>query len=290
MQNIVRDIDPNRSFWLAITPGAAHLELPYFCTEAGKLYGQRHFLTERSHKDSYLLLYTLEGAGKVTQGGRSVLLRRSQALLLDCRRPQSYGTAASEDVWHHLWAHVDGPGVDTSAKRLGLPALAPTYVRPSHTEPQFESIFGLLEHESLENAERVSLAVHALLAELTISSLRSDSTPDDPVRRACDYIAEHLPEAMSVADLAAATHVSTSYLTRLFRKTMGTSPHDYLIRQRVTRAKELLVETDMDVGRIAREVGFGCASSFSYRFSRATGDSPSAYRQITQGAHLRAPS
>lgn len=52
-----------RSFWLANTPSAAQLEMPYVCTEAGALYGEQGFVTERDAKDSYLLFYTFEGTG-----------------------------------------------------------------------------------------------------------------------------------------------------------------------------------------------------------------------------------
>ena len=65
-----------RSFWLANTPSAAQLEMPYVCTEAGALYGEQGFVTERDAKDSYLLFYTFEGTGFVQQGRRSATIRR----------------------------------------------------------------------------------------------------------------------------------------------------------------------------------------------------------------------
>ena len=281
MYRITGEVDP-RSFWLATTPSAEQLAQPFVCSEAGMLYGGRGFLTERDGKDNYLLFYTFGGTGFVRQGGRTTKVAHGQALLMDCRSPQSYGTAPEADHWHHFWCHVDGAGVRTYATRLGLPALTATYVHSSRMAPHFEDIFGLLEHESVENNERVALAVHQLLSELTVAALTNSQDEEDPVRLACAYAERHFGERLQVEDLARAAHVSASHLTRLFRRSLGSSPHDYLVRTRITAAKRLLTETDLPVARVAEQVGFGSESSFSYRFSQACGISPRAYRKMTR--------
>lgn len=274
---ITGDIEP-ASFWLVTTPGAAMLEMPYVCLEAGTLLGRQSFLTERAGKDSYLLLYTKDGEGFVTQGARTVTVGRGQALLMDCRTPQSYGTSPSSDRWHHLWAHVEGRGVEATARRLGLPKLVPLSVSSSRMEPHFDIIFERLEREGIENEELVGLAVHGLMTSLLIASVRGEKPETHPIVLAQNFIAAHYAEPIAVEDIARAATVSGSYLTRVFRKELGTSPHDYLVRYRITRAKQLLVETDLSVGEIARQVGFKTESNFSYRFSKLCGTSPRGYR------------
>ena len=91
-----------RSFWLATTPSPVQLEMPYVCTEAGALYGEQGFVTERDSKDSYLIFYTFDGSGFVRQGRRTVTVGRGQMLLMDCRMPQAYGTSPQDDHWYHL--------------------------------------------------------------------------------------------------------------------------------------------------------------------------------------------
>ena len=73
--------------------------------------------------------------------------------------------------------------------------------------------------------------------------------------------------------------MSKSYFLRLFRRSMGTTPYNYLVNFRITQAKELLVLTDHSVSEIAQKVGFGDASNFSTRFAKATGQSPLQYRK-----------
>ena len=280
--SITGDIDP-KSFWLATTPSLAQLEMPFVCTEAGTLYGRRHFVTGRASKDSYLLVYTFGGAGYFTQAGRTVTLNHGQALLMDCRLPQTYGTSPTRGHWYHLWAHIEGAGVDAMARRLGLPKLTPITLSETRMRPHFELLFDRIKTESVENEERMGISVHTMLSELVMATARIGDAADDPVRLACAFVSDHLSEPIAVEDLARAASVSASYLTKLFRESLGTSPHDYLLRQRISRAKQLLIETDEPIGSVARQVGFTTESNFSYRFSKMCGITPSAYRKLRYG-------
>ena len=99
------------------------------------------------------------------------------------------------------------------------------------------------------------------------------------ILQAAETLRQNYQQELSLAGLMADAHMSKSYFLRLFRRYMGTTPYNYLVNFRITQAKELLVLTDHTVSEIAREVGFGDASNFSTRFSRATGQSPLQYRK-----------
>jgi AraC-like DNA-binding protein len=272
----------DRSRWIIATPSAAESVQPYFASEVGDFYARGSFATARSDKNSFIVFYTLGGAGVIRQGGQEVTLERGQALLMDCRSPQNYGTAPGRGHWYHLWCHVDGGGVSMAAETLGLPRLIPIALPLSRIQPHFNTLFDLLESETLENRARCGLAVHGLMCELVVALQQASPTgDDDPVEMACAYINEHYAEKLSLDDLASAAAVSPSYLIRLFKRKLGTTPHDYLLRHRITRAKELLAETTLTSAAIARQVGFTSESNFSYRFSQMVGQSPRAYRQAT---------
>ena len=68
MLTYTMDIE-KRSTWFRSTPSETGRSLPFFCTEAGTFYARERFVTERSHKDAYLVFYTLGGAGIIEQGG-----------------------------------------------------------------------------------------------------------------------------------------------------------------------------------------------------------------------------
>jgi len=269
----------DRSRWIISTPSAAEEAQPFYCSEVGDFYARAGFATTRSDKNSHIVFYTLGGTGVVRQGGQSVTLTRGQALLMDCRAPQSYGTAPGHNHWYHLWCHVDGTGVAALGAHLGLPRLVPVALPLSAVRAPFDVLFERLGTESLENTARVGLAVHAILAEMVAAAQQEAQTDDDPVTLACAYVERHFAEDVTLEQLAAAAAVSPSYLIRLFKRKMGTTPHDYLLRYRISRAKELLAETRLTSAAIAQRVGFHSESNFSYRFSRMVGQSPRAYRQ-----------
>lgn len=272
----------DRSRWIISTPSAAELAQPYFCSEVGDFYARDKFSTARSNKNSFILFYTLGGEGTVSQGGQTVRLPKGHALLMDCRTPQSYGTSPGQGHWYHLWAHIDGSGVELAGRTLGLPRLAPVAVPLSRLQPHMDVLFERLGSESVGNAMRTGLAVHALVTEVVLAAQEAGPiAEDDPVRLACAYVERHFAEKVTLDDLAREAAVSPSYLIRLFKRQLETTPHDYLLRYRISRAKELLAETTLTSAAIAERVGFTSESNFSYRFKQMTGQGPRAYRRST---------
>ncbi len=87
-----------------------------------------------------------------------------------------------------------------------------------------------------------------------------------------------LDQRLALRDLAAPAHVSTRTLTRRFREETGVSPLQWLLHQRVDRARELLEATDLPVDEVARRSGLGTAESLRLHLLRRNGLSPSAYR------------
>ena len=279
MLSYTMDVE-ERSRWLIATPSATEMTQPFYCSEVGDFYARKQFITTRSSKNSHILFYTLGGAGFVRQGDQDIRLAKGQALLMDCRSPQSYGTAPERSHWYHLWAHIDGSSVKRIGERMGLPHLTPIGIPLSRLQPHFNVLFDHLESETIESRAKLGLAVHAIMTELLIAYVQPTSTSDeDPVTLASAYIDEHYAESISVEDLAAVAAISPSHLIRLFKKQLDTTPHDYLLRRRITRAKELLAETTLTSATIAAQVGFNSESNFSYRFSKMVGQSPRAYRQ-----------
>ncbi len=99
------------------------------------------------------------------------------------------------------------------------------------------------------------------------------------VRQAMAYIHEHYAEPISRTSLAQYVAFSEDYLTHCFRKELGVTPITYLNRFRVSRARQLLLETTKSITEIALDVGFSDSGYFSRVFRREVGMSPEAYRQ-----------
>ena len=275
------DVTPE-SVWKRTTPSEAELTQPYYCTEAGVFYAQQHFSTARTDKESYILFYTLRGAGLIEQDGTHVTLSTGQALLLNCRTPQSYCTAPGQSCWHHYWVHLDGAGI-AAMEPLLFPGkkLTPVQITGVKMQEFFETILAQMERSTVDSMVQTGLALHEMLA-LCAQSILAEAEATSArqvILHAVETLRKNYQKELSLADLLADAHMSKSYFLRLFRRYMGTTPYNYLVNFRITQAKELLVLTDHSVSEIAQEVGFGDASNFSTRFVKATGQSPLQYRK-----------
>lgn len=89
----------------------------------------------------------------------------------------------------------------------------------------------------------------------------------------------HLGEPLSNQDLASRCHMNTDYFIRRFRVSMGRTPGHYIQEQRIKRAEQQLLMTQLSIKQIAAENGFGSRFYFTRVFSRVTGVSPAAYRK-----------
>ena len=93
------------------------------------------------------------------------------------------------------------------------------------------------------------------------------------------YIDLHYNEDLSLEALAQSANVSKSECLRCFKSTLQTTPYKYLIEYRLSKAAELLKNTDMLIDNISYEVGFHHVSHFGKCFREKTGFSPSKYRE-----------
>lgn len=88
----------------------------------------------------------------------------------------------------------------------------------------------------------------------------------------------HLP--LTVPQLAQVAHLSERTFARRFRDTLGVTPLQWLLQQRVRLAQELLETTDEPIEDIARHTGFGTAANLRHHFGRVTSVSPQTYRHV----------
>ena len=98
------------------------------------------------------------------------------------------------------------------------------------------------------------------------------------LERARALIDAQFDRTLDLDELAAAAHFSRYHFLRAFRRAFHATPHEYLTRKRMERARELLALSDHTVTEICFEVGFESLGSFSMLFHRVVGWSPSEYR------------
>jgi AraC-like DNA-binding protein len=105
-----------------------------------------------------------------------------------------------------------------------------------------------------------------------------DQPPARHLLRAKDLADRRYADALSVADMARAAHLSSAHFSRQFRRVFGESPHQYLLTRRLERAAALLRTTDWSVADVCMAVGLTSVGSFTTSFGRMFGKAPTAYR------------
>lgn len=99
------------------------------------------------------------------------------------------------------------------------------------------------------------------------------------LRRVVTYVEENLEKPIRNSDLAAVARLSTFHFNVAFRKSVGDSPHEYVIRRRMERAQGLMLSTDASLSDIAATCGLADQAHFTRLFRRVVGESPGAWRR-----------
>jgi AraC family transcriptional regulator len=99
------------------------------------------------------------------------------------------------------------------------------------------------------------------------------------LRRIKEFIDAKMEDELTLCEMAQAVELSTAHFSRMFRKSTGETPHQFLLRQRVERAKEMLRSADARVMDVAVACGFKSQQHFAQVFRHVCAASPTAYRQ-----------
>jgi AraC family transcriptional regulator len=103
--------------------------------------------------------------------------------------------------------------------------------------------------------------------------------PIRQLQKVGDFVTEHLAEEISVEGLAQLVELSPFHFSRVFKQSTGMSPLQFVVRERITRAQQLIRETPRSLIQIALEVGYTSPSHFAKVFRRVTGVPPMKFRK-----------
>ena len=227
-------------------------------------------------------------------------LRAGDAFVVPPGVPHGFIAGARGCAFHV--AHVEGlPStvidalLNSDAQRQKGERQSPLrYPLPAAARSQFAHLVRAIDHELALARPLAAEAALALAIHLACLVVRGGAGLDaEPARSEGDRAWAHVQRALAamdaddaddalstdVATLAAGLHLSAAHLRRLFRKHLGVSPKAYLLQRRLTRARSLLLQTDLSVTEIALRLGYAMPHHFTEAFSRAEGAPPTAWRK-----------
>ena len=110
-------------------------------------------------------------------------------------------------------------------------------------------------------------------------NLRKNAICSIQIAQCIDYIYDHLHARITVTALAEHVHLNESYLSRLFKKEVGTSISEYIRNKKLETAKNMLVYSDYRPAEISSILAFPSQSYFTEIFHKYTGLTPKQYRK-----------
>ena len=105
----------------------------------------------------------------------------------------------------------------------------------------------------------------------------SDGLSPHKLRKALNYINDHLDSPIKLKDIAQLLDISQYYFCHMFKESIGISPYQYVIKQRVEKAKNLIRNSKLSLAEIAYECGFSSQSQMTQHFRKCEGVTPKVY-------------
>jgi AraC family transcriptional regulator len=203
------------------------------------------------------------------------------------------GTVLEEIHWRGEPSECVSVAFDepTLERLFGKPVgLEPDHLRTAIADPHVVDLVRRLQEQVLLGQPWGSMYVEAL--SLTIASYvygrygvvasadeRAPALASPQVQRLVDFIEERLAQNITLVQLARLIGYGPDHFARLFKRTFGLTPYQYVLERRVERAKTLLRERSLSIAEVAGSCGFGSQAHLHVAFKARTGVTPGVYRR-----------
>lgn len=226
---------------------------------------------------------------------RKADVRAGATYLYDLKRDPRY---VIDKAFHSLFFYIPRSALDSVAEQAGAPRVGELACHPGvgHDDPVIRHVGGSLLEMLHRPDEANQLFVDHMMLGLTahvaqtygglqrVSRSARGGLAAWQTNQACERLESDLGGKLSLEKIAAEFGLSVSHFSRAFRVSTGLPPHQWLLRQRVKTAKQLMTVRDLPLSEIAMSAGFANQSHFTRVFSAAVGVSPAAWRREMHGA------
>jgi len=243
------------------------------------------FFVQRKNDYPFLLIhFVLDGCGFFHVSGQDYLLHKGDAILISAYEEHLYKPLPFQEPLTFMWIELEHSVHSELFQYFKINNIHT--VDSMHTEKPLATlahIQQILRENSDPSPFELSILYYTLLVQL-MESVSSQPQRELPalISETLAYINQNFTEDIHISSLSKKMHVSHTYLTRIFRQYIGTTPLSYINLKRLEYARQLLTETSLSCEKIAERVGFFDASHFHRMFRNQFGCAPSAYRKNNQ--------
>ena len=266
-------------------PEAGWTRGAYTVLRAGKVAAVFDYHVSRDFHVGQDVLYCQTGSGFVETLGHEFRVDAGQLAWIGNEQRHTH-RADPNDPWTLLWFRLEGPDGPSIREKLFGDGICRVMVPDSVA---MQTWFDRLFHAMSSRAANLDLRLNQMVGEFLI--MVDQARWSDDRQRVPEVLAKvilamraDLGRSWSSEDLSELTNVSASQLRRLFGKHLRTSPHQWLLRERLTHAQALIADSTMPLAEIAAICGFCDVYHFNREFKRSVGTPPAAWRRLEAGA------
>jgi len=222
-----------------------------------------------------LLLFTAKGEGQLRIDTGSWRLKPGSVAFIPADAPHEYGTPAG-GIWEFTWIHLCGRLALQFVQQLG------TGILPVHHAAVYGEMVEQLLTLYRQPARTAEIQASQLLAELLHKLVleAAQTVQSDTCRQAIQYLEQHYTRRITLDELSSRLYLSPAHLIRRFKAETGYTPHEYLNRLRLLKARQRLWYSDEPVEAVARAVGFAHTSYFIRQYKAQYGVTPGTERRL----------
>ncbi len=247
----------------------------------------RRPLPQHTHDGAFEIFYLVRGHQVMGASGRRCVLRGNDLFVA---QPDEVHSTGVHPMGHNFffWLQIqdclpffdlpDDEAQDLRGELRSLPR--PHFPGAERLTALFEQLVQLQAcHENPGIRTRMRQCLLEIVLITIDCSKQVRTQPDSSeLTAARDYVAEHLEGLCTVQDLAEHVGLSPSRLRARFRAELGVSPSEYILRRRIDRAIEWMIDTDFTITDIAHRLDFSSSQYFATVFKRFMTCSPSKFR------------
>lgn len=247
---------------------------------AGVEYTNEPFNSYKIRND-YQLIYVTHDMLPVTVNNATHKLTAGSFIILE---PDIYYGYFSETHPTYYWIHFSGSDVEKILKNLILPTNTAIKIG---VDEEIISCYTRIFTEFMISDRHFETTTSSILSELFVYLSRKSNSDTKFPLASMNYINTNYNKNITLEELAELENLSISRYRTIFKNSIGMSPQEYLIQQRINVACQRLSQTNLPVEEISNYVGYSDPFYFSRIFKKKTGMSPMQYHKLHNTVHTK---
>lgn len=264
------------------TPTRMARQTFFYVQEVGYFFTSPPYFTERANLNSYLIIYTLNGSGKLTYMKNDYALTKGTVAFIDCNYHNFY-KCNNKSNWEFLWLHYNG------ISALGhYEAFIKNNFRildnlnDFFIEGTMRRILSMTQKKDLHSEFIISNLITNLLTEFLIQNSSKNfmiGIMPEYIKKILKKIDAHFAENITLDSLSHEFGISKYHLSREFKRYVGTPINEHTILTRLNQSKALLKYTCYPINEVSYKCGFNNINHFINLFKSREHCTPLQYRK-----------